>query len=301
MDRFTRKGGCRDQLIQCQKELLDQGFDKNAINMAQEIPREICPQLTDACRGAGEAAFDNSNHGRFDISHPKQDAFPAPHMHGYLTQDKVLRAIGSPVNFTAISMAVARRFSSTLDEVHGGFLDAVGYLLDSGVKVHMMYGDRDFACNWIGGENASVAIPYSRAEDFRNAGYVPMMTSAGEGGLTRQFGNFSFTRVFQAGHEVPSYLPEAAYEIFMRAQFNLDIATGKLPVHDELSTVGPSTTWHVKQAPLKAPRPKCYVLVPDTCTPDVWKKVKSGKVIVKNFFVVEEEEGEEDREGDDEL
>ncbi|KAG5980706.1 hypothetical protein E4U55_003731 [Claviceps digitariae] len=290
MDRFTRQGGCRDQLIQCQKELQDQGFDKNAINMARELPREICPQLKDACSSSGEGAFEHSDRGRFDISHPKHDAFPPPHMHGYLTHEKILGAIGSPVNFTYVSEVVFRRFSSTMDEVHGGFLDAVGYLLDSGVKVHMMYGDRDFACNWIGGENASLAVPYSRAKDFKTAGYVPMMTSAGEGGLTRQFGNFSFTRVYQAGHEVPSYQPEAAYEIFMRASFNLDIATGKLPVHDELFTVGPSSTWHVKQAPPQAPAPKCYVLVPDTCTPDVWERVRSGKVTVKDFFVVEDEE-----------
>ncbi|KAG6007202.1 hypothetical protein E4U21_006221 [Claviceps maximensis] len=291
MDRFTRKDGCRDQLIQCQKELQDQGLDKNAINMAREIPRTLCPQLMDACSSLGESAFENTDYARFDIAHPKHDAFPPPHMLGYLTQGKVLGGIGSPINFTYISTAVAERFSSTLDEVHGGFLDAVGYLLDSGVKVHMMYGDRDFACNWIGGENASLAIPYSRAKDFSNAGYVPMMTSAGQGGLTRQFGNFSFTRVFQAGHEVPSYQPEAAYEIFMRALFNLDIATGKLPVHDELSTVGPSSTWHIRQAPPKAPEPKCYILKPDTCTPDVWEKVKSAKVNVKDFFVVEQEEG----------
>ncbi|KAG5950226.1 hypothetical protein E4U53_005354 [Claviceps sorghi] len=298
MDRFTRKGGCRDQLIQCQQELQDGGFDTNAINMAQELPGNLCPNLTDACTSIGEDAFANSDHARFDISHPKHDAFPPPHMHGYLTHDKTLRAIGSPVNFTYISTAVSKSFSSTLDVVHGGFLDAVGHLLDSGVKVHLMYGDRDFACNWIGGEKASLAIPYSRAKDFGKAGYVPMMTSAGEGGLTRQFGNFSFTRVFQAGHEVPAYQPEAAYEVFMRAQFNLDIATGKMPVHDELSTVGPSSTWHVKQAPPEAPEPKCYILKPDTCTPDVWEKVKSGNVTVKDFFVVEGEEGKGEGDGD---
>lgn len=32
--------------------------------------------------------------------------------------------------------------------IHGGFLDSIGYLLDSGVKVHMMYGDRDYPCTY---------------------------------------------------------------------------------------------------------------------------------------------------------
>lgn len=245
---------------------------------------------------SGEAAFDNNNNARFDISHPKNDPFPPPHYQGYLSNEKVLAAIGSPINFTMGSQTVAMNFVSTLDEIHGGFLDAVGYLLDTGVKVHMMYGDRDFACNWIGGEMSSLAIPYSRADDFKKAGYAPLITSEGVGGQTRQFGNFSFTRVYQAGHEIPMYQPEAAYEVFMRALFNRDIPTGLLPVHDELSTVGPPDTWHIKQTAPKAPAPKCYILVPETCTPDVWEKVKSGKVTVKDYFVVDDEE-----EGDGEL
>lgn len=287
MHNFTRKGGCRDQIVKCQNELLT--LDKNALRMARELPSELCPDMEDQCILAGEKAFENNNNARFDISHPKADPFPPPHYIGYLAQEEALRALGSPINFTMSSETVALNFVGTLDEVHGGFLDAVGYLLDSGVKVHMMYGDRDFACNWIGGEMSSLAIPYSRANNFKKAGYTPLLTSEGVGGLTRQFGNFSFTRVYQAGHMIPMYQPEAAYEIFMRALFNRDIPTGLLPVHDELSTVGPSSTWHVKQAPPKAPEPKCYILAPETCTPEVWGKVKSGKVTVKDYFVVEDE------------
>ncbi|EFZ04412.1 peptidase S10 family protein [Metarhizium robertsii] len=288
MHNFTREGGCRDQIIQCQKELV--GIDKNALRVARDFPSELCPKMEEACAMSGEMAFENSNNARFDISHPKNDPFPPPHYIGYLAQEKALGALGSPVNFTMSSQTVALNFFATLDEIHGGFLDAVGYLLDSGVKVHMMYGDRDFACNWIGGEMSSLAIPYSRAEDFKKAGYTPLITSEGVGGLTRQFGNFSFTRVYQAGHMIPVYQPEAAYEIFMRALFNRDIPTGLLPVHDELSTVGPPDTWHVKQAAPKAPEPKCYILAPETCTPEVWEKVNSGKVTVRDYFVVEDKE-----------
>lgn len=81
-------------------------------------------------------------------------------------------------------------------------MEAVAYLLDSGVKVHLMYGDRDFACNWLGGEAASLAIEYSGTEGFRNAGYAPLLSSPGiVGGFVRQYGNYSFSRIFQAGHE----------------------------------------------------------------------------------------------------
>lgn len=122
-------------------------------------------------------------------------------MHGYLTQSWVLEALGVPVNFSSSSPAVYTAFSLTHDIERRGSLEAVSYLLDSGVKVHMVYGDRDYACNWLGGETASLAIKYSRSEDFKKAGYAPILGSEGVGGFVRQFGNFSFSRVFQAGHE----------------------------------------------------------------------------------------------------
>jgi len=122
-------------------------------------------------------------------------------MHGYLTQSWVLEALGVPVNFSAQSPAVAAAFGGTNDMERRGSVEAVAYLLESGVKVHMVYGDRDYACNWLGGEASSLAIEYSGSENFRKAGYAPILGSEGVGGFVRQYGNFSFSRVFQAGHE----------------------------------------------------------------------------------------------------
>lgn len=303
MHNYTRPGGCRDQLAACQKRL--DGFDVATINRLssqkgdKKKPHDLCDNVQDWCNDPAVQIYQQANHGWFDISHPKNDPFPPPHMHGYLTEASVLAALGSPVNFTAASGVVASNFESTRDIVHGGFLDAVAYLLDTGVKIHMMYGDRDYACNWVGGEMVSTKIPYSRLDDFKAAGYSPLLTSDGVGGMTRQFGNYSFTRVFQAGHEVPMYQPAAAYDIFMRATFNRDIPTGLLPVHDELSTVGPQDTWHIKNEPPVRPEPKCYVISPDTCTEEVWAKVVAGEVEVKDYFVVDKKA--EDVLGDGEL
>lgn len=283
MHNFTRKGGCKDQLLACQDLLKD--YDAATINLYQDS--SVCPDLQPECEDAGPGKyFTVGDRGWYDIAHPSKDPFPPPHMHGYLADGDILAALGSPVNFTAGSSAVAKVFSSTKDEIHGGFLDAVGYLLDSGVKVHMMYGDRDYACNWVGGEKASLAIPYSHSEDFAAAGYAPLLTPDGLSGMTRQFGNYSFSRVFQAGHEVPSYQPAAAYEIFMRATFGRDVPTGLFPVTDEFSSVGVSDTWHIKNALPEMPEPKCYVLAPATCEADVWDKVVKGEAKVENYWVV---------------
>ncbi|KND92309.1 Carboxypeptidase S1 [Tolypocladium ophioglossoides CBS 100239] len=286
MHNFTRPGGCRDQMLRCQEAL--RGLDVAAVNRNMASPPDDCG-IEPACDGPATRLYQGLDVGWFDIGHPRADPFPPPHMHGYMADAAVLGALGSPVNFSAMSGAVVRSFAATHDEVHGGFLDAVAYLLDAGVKVHLVYGDRDYACNWLGGEQASRAVPYSRAADFARAGYAPLRTAGGAvAGMTRQLGNYSFTRVFQAGHEVPMYQPAAAYDIFMRATFNRDIPTGRLPVADELATAGPPDTWHIKNVPPRAPPPKCYVLAPDTCTPDVWEKVEAGEVEVKDYFVVGE-------------
>ena len=168
-----------------------------------------------------------------------------------------------------------------------------------------MYGDRDLACNWIGGERASLAIPYSDNESFGAAGYAPIRVDESYvGGQVRQYGNLSFSRVYQAGHMVPSYQPETAYRIFMRAMFNRDIATGTLPLSDTLGTVGPSDIRHIKNEVLPAPEPVYYILDPGfRCEQEQWERVWNGTAVVKDWVVVGETEskgvgGGFEREGD---
>jgi carboxypeptidase C (cathepsin A) len=113
----------------------------------------------------------------------------------------VQSALGVPVNYSAQNVAVAEAFTGTGDFLRPNSLDDIGYLLDSGVKVALVYGDRDFACNWIGGEKVSTAVDYSMSDKFKEAGYTPILSTVGVGGQVRQYGNFSFSRVYQAGHE----------------------------------------------------------------------------------------------------
>ena len=65
----------------------------------------------------------------------------------------------------------------------------VEYLLDSGVKVTLMYGDRDQRCPWLGAEKLSLAANWTGAEEFRSAGYANMVTNSSyNGGVVRQHG-----------------------------------------------------------------------------------------------------------------
>jgi len=67
-----------------------------------------------------------------------------------------------------------------------------------------------------------------------------------EYGETREYGNFSFTRVYEAGHEVPYYQPIAALALFNRTINNMDTATGTKKVTADLSTEGDAEATHTE-------------------------------------------------------
>lgn len=218
-------------------------------------------------------------------------------MLGFLNQFEVQKALGVPVNHTWSSPVVARAFDKTGDIVKGGQLQQLEYVLSKGVQVTLFYGDRDFACNWVGGESYSLNIPWPHQAEFKEAGYTPLVLSSPyleSGGLTRQYGNLSFTRVYQAGHMVPSYQPEAAYRIFMRSITGKDIATGEIDLNEyasthkeQYSTTGPRDTWHMKNDVLPQPPRQCYILdIPSRCTADEAEWIMDGTAIVKDWILI---------------
>lgn len=262
------------------------------------------------CRNASEHSsallngpyLESGRFGWFDVTHPSADPFP-PNQHlGWLNRQWVQRALGVPVNFTWHSPAVAAAFSGHGDMPRGGYLRGLAGLLDGGVKVHLVYGDRDYACNWVGGEAASLAIPHRHRAGFARAGYAPLTVSPPGSppfvpyGLTRQHGNLSFTRVYQAGHMVPSYQPEASLRIFERALFNRDIATGAVDLTatggwrgddvEVFRTEGPGDTWWKRSEVMPVPEGRCYSLMPSTCSREQVEALRNGTAVVKDYYVV---------------
>ncbi|RDW68292.1 hypothetical protein BP5796_08949 [Coleophoma crateriformis] len=294
IESFWKEGGCRDGILKCKAVAGEMDpLDKGSL----EYVDKICIEARANCQTMNEPyeKYPDKPRSRFDIAHPAADPFPEPYYSGYLNQHWVQSALGVPVNHTVSSGSVSAAFRSTGDYARGSHISALGYLLDNGIKVHTMYGDRDFACNWVEGERALHAVEYEGAEGFRNAGYTPVYTEQdGIGGMVKQHGNFSFARIFQAGHEVPAYQPSLAYAVFMRAMFNKDIGTGLIPVFDDFTTVGPASTWHITNAIPEWPESVCYIKVASgSCTPEQWKMVEAGKAVIKDWIVVGyEEDGE---------
>ena len=127
-------------------------------------------------------------------------------------------------------------------------------------------------------------------DNFHAAGYAPVVTNDTYiGGQVRQYGNLSFTRVYEAGHEVPAYQPETAYRIFQRALFNFDIATGSISTagNPTYSTEGPEKVDDIKNEVVVLPGSQCYVLDRDQCTAEQWETVENGTALVRNWIVVD--------------
>jgi hypothetical protein len=104
----------------------------------------------------------------------------------------------------------------------------------------------------------------------------------------RQHGNLSFSRVYQAGHEIPAYQPETAYEIFMRVLFNKDISTGLEGTGEgtNYSSEGPSDTLEFRSEQFEQPLQFCYTLDPgSTCTEAQIESLLDGSATVCSWIV----------------
>jgi hypothetical protein len=103
------------------------------------------------------------------------------------------------------------------------------------------------------------------------------------GGHVRQYGNLSFSRIFDAGHFVPYYQPEAAFIVFSRVIQGDDISTG----HDiNLSTFGTKGIQDSSKRRNKLPAIPDHVCwirdVENSCTSDERVAIGKGKGSVSN-------------------
>lgn len=182
------------------------------------------------------------------------DPTPPKYFSDFLNLPDIQQAIGVDLNYTKSNNDVFYAFQKTGDFAYPNFLDELEVILNNSVRVALIYGDADYICNWFGGEAVSNEIQYIHSQEFAQTGYVPFVVDGTEYGEVRQYGNFSFLRVYEAGHEVPFYQPLASLEYFKRTLDNKDIATGKLDVSGNYATNGTAKATHTEPyVPLTSP------------------------------------------------
>lgn len=272
---------------------------------------ELCNTAYFFCANITTAYY-SEGYDPYDIRQKLPTPDPPAAYQEYLNNASVLAAVGARVNYTESSPYVQAGFISTGDSIRGGLIDDLAYLLNMGIRVALIYGDADYVCNWYGGQAVSLAIaqamaayqpqpsslpgypknaatsPVPYASGFPAAGYASIITNATYvGGAVRQFGNLSFSRIYDSGHFVPYYQPETAYTVFTRVITGTDISTGEVINSSTFGSIGPANATYQNSVPA-SPATTCWIRsINETCNSTETSAVLKGQgSVVNGIFVM---------------
>ena len=239
---------------------------------------ELCQSAVWTCNNITTLAI-ASGYDPYDIRRVYPNPEPPAAYQEYLNQASVLESIGAPVNYTETNPYVLEAFTSTGDSIRETTVQDLADLLNMGVRVALIYGDADYLCNWMGGEAVSFAIANaipdasttttvvpavvsdtpSYSSGFAAAGYADIVVNETYvGGAVRQFGNLSFSRVYDSGHFVPYFQAATAFQIFARVVFGTEISTGETVDLSTYSSSGPTNSTFSNSVP-PVSSPTCWV------------------------------------------
>ncbi|KAF2798040.1 alpha/beta-hydrolase [Melanomma pulvis-pyrius CBS 109.77] len=288
LNNFTKPGGCNDLIDECRAVSVSD-LENTGTN---ETVNAACALATQYCFAFVQGAYvETSGRNFFDISRTRLSFFPPEYIIGYMNQNWVQRDLGVPLNFSiSANPLVDTYFGATGDPMRVS-IDSINYVAQSGIKVAFVFGDRDYRCNWLGGEAISLAMSYPSAPAFQAAGYAPLITTSNHtNGVVRQHGRVSFSRIFEAGHSVGAFQPEAVSTIFDRVMFDTDVATGNISILSNAmanySTTGPTSSFGIKNSLVEVSEHECYVWdAVITCDEEEQRALMNGSAVVQNWIL----------------
>ena len=281
-NKYLSANGCQQQIQDCRDavKLSDQESEGDVIEVNQ-----ICQEAQLRCNQDIIGPYQSSKRDPYDISQQTPVGFPPSLYLEYLNTASVQEGIGAAVNYTEVSQAVFNAFVATGDYNRGDQISEMAYLLSLGVRVALIYGDRDYICNWLGGEAVSFAIAAQAplTAPFYSAGYAKIVTNSSYvGGVVRQFGNLSFSRIYDAGHLIPAYQPETAFTVFTRVIMGTEIATGEPIDLRTYASQGDANATYLNKVPDQYPA-RCYGRnMKNTCSKDDAYKLTNNEGVIIN-------------------
>jgi carboxypeptidase C (cathepsin A) len=281
---FYSPGGCQDLINQC-RTAVDIYDPQN--NGDVDTVNHLCSSAQASCANNVMNPYSDSGRSVYDIGRLLPDSFPPSTYLEYLNSENFLAAIGSPINYTEVDPQVVNAFLNTGDMERESYIPAIADLLNAGVRVGLIYGDRDYICNWMGGEAMSLRIAARTSGTyfarFTNAGYAPIIVNTSYiGGVVRQFGNLSFSRIYDAGHQVPAYQPETAFQVFARIIGGTSVSTGEIIDLSLYNSTGPASASHTNALP-PSPTNTCWLRnIPGTCTNEQKNKILNNQGVIIN-------------------
>ncbi|KAK9379232.1 Alpha/Beta hydrolase protein [Kockiozyma suomiensis] len=134
----------------------------------------------------------------------------------FLNDAAVKSAVGAEVDlFESCNFDINRNFLFNGDWMKP-YHYAVPHILAAGVPVLIYAGDKDFICNWLGNQGWTNALEWDGAKDFQSAPTKDWVLGDKTVGTVQNSGNFTFLRVFDAGHMTPFDQPEAAADMVLQ-------------------------------------------------------------------------------------
>ncbi|KAF9452095.1 alpha/beta-hydrolase [Macrolepiota fuliginosa MF-IS2] len=197
---FFSPGGCQEQ-----EEACFAAGNSTASN-------KICRDADDFCvnnvfvPAVGDRDSD-------DLRQNSSALFPPEFYVNFLRDPKTRQKIGAEVTYNECPDAPFEKFVTTGDDART-LLPSLAALADAKMKILIWAGDADINCNWLGGHASVLAMDWYGKERINNAPFTNMTIDGKAVAAIQNVDNFSFARVFESGHEVPAFQPEAAFEIF---------------------------------------------------------------------------------------
>lgn len=192
--------------------LLDEGYKacQELILKARDIVSlEFCQLLTETIIG-------NPLHPRFNVYDIREECDMPPLCYDFTQADSLL----NDATVQSVLGVSGRKWTSCDQVVHtyllGDWMTNLGpkvsAILDDtrDVEVLVYSGDKDFICNWRGGEAWTNEITWSGKDNFNATDYKTWNVNDAAAGDLKEYNNLKFLRVFDAGHMVPMDQPEVA-------------------------------------------------------------------------------------------
>ncbi|KAJ7639710.1 alpha/beta-hydrolase [Mycena polygramma] len=148
-----------------------------------------------------------------DLRQNSSALFPPEFYLNYLALPDVKAKIGAESNYSECANAPDRLFGRTGDDART-WLPELGALANSTLKILIWAGDADINCNWLGGHASVLAMDWYGKQRLADTPFTNITVNGTIVAAVQNVDNFSFARVYEAGHEVPAFQPVAALEIF---------------------------------------------------------------------------------------
>lgn len=181
------------------------------------IKTGVWPVALEFCQLATEVILENPIKPRFNVYDIREkcnkpplcyDMSPADNL---LALDEIKEVLGvKGRSWTECNMAV---HTALLGDWMVDLSPKVTNLLNAGLDVLVYSGDKDFICNWRGGEKWSNEVDWEGHADYAKTEYVDWNVSGKAAGQLKSHKNLKFLRVYDAGHMVPMNQPEAALQM----------------------------------------------------------------------------------------